>query len=111
MAMPLPQFHPTPRALNVRSNPFNNAPLSWVAKSFGAFGGSQENRSRTNGFVAVAKSVARSIRKDKNQVMVMLFQLCPGSSDPSKLYLVETLQDTVPIATSKLRRSTRVFGS
>src|SRR5260221_10186153 len=44
----------------------NMAPLSWVVKSFGAFGGSQENRSRTNSFDEVAKSVARSIRKDKN---------------------------------------------
>src|SRR5712675_1347170 len=66
MAMPLPQFHPRPRALNVRSNAFNKAPLSRVAKSFGASDGSQENHSRTNGFVAVAKSVARSIMKDKN---------------------------------------------
>src|SRR6266850_865943 len=56
--MPLPQFHPMPRALSVRSKAFNKAPLSWVAKSLGAFGGSQENRSRTNGFDAVAKTVS-----------------------------------------------------
>src|SRR5258707_508770 len=61
-----PQFQPMPRALNVKSKAFNMAPLSWVEKSLGALGGSQENRSRTKSFDEVAKSVARSTKKDRN---------------------------------------------